>query len=308
VCVRHSFEEGGEHVREPFVPVKRAGLPDTLHYSEWPGVRVGFSLRTGGVSQTPFASLNVALHVHDAPADVIQNRQLLAAAEQLPFAAWTCAEQVHGTEVRVVSAADGRGAGRLERADAIAAVDGLVTNESELWLTSFYADCVPLYFYDPQHQVLALSHAGWRGTVGHIARVTLQTMADRFGSEPAEVRALIGPAIGACCYEVDGPVVDAVRTVCAALNDVESSHASGRPTDAFAEVFRPTDSIAKKGVLDLKLLNQKIMMKAGVLPQHIEISQYCTCCRTDLFFSHRGEHGNTGRMVAWLYRTAEETR
>jgi YfiH family protein len=284
-------------VQEPFVTVQREGLPAVLHYLRWPGVRVGFSLRMGGVSQIPFASLNVALHVHDAPPDVIQNRHLLAAAEQLPFAAWTCGEQVHGTEVRVVTANDGRGAGRLERAAALPGVDGLLTSESDIWLTSFYADCVPLYFYDPRRQVLAVAHAGWRGTVGQIAHQTIQKMMQQFGSAPADVRVLIGPSIGACCYEVDGPVIEAVRNLCLSFDD---------GANIFAAVFRPTPLSAEKGMLDLKRLNQKIIMKAGVFAQHIEISQYCTCCRTDLFFSHRGEHGKTGRMVAWLYRPAEE--
>jgi YfiH family protein len=273
-----------------------------FRYDGWERVNVGFSSRLGGVSRAPFATLNLALHVADEDDTVIANRRLLAKALHIEPERWVCAEQVHGNNVLAVERAQ-CAAGLLRREDALPDADGMMTNDDGVWLTSFYADCVPLYFYDPVHRVIATAHAGWRGTVADIVGEVLRGMVAKYGSDVREVRGLIGPAIGACCYEVDEQVRAAVAGVLADDENHQDgdSSKSSKGVSALARVCKPSENGQGKYKLDLKRCNQMLMMKAGMLPQHIESSQYCTCCRSDLFFSHRGEQGKTGRMAAWMY-------
>ncbi|MEI7026761.1 peptidoglycan editing factor PgeF [Paenibacillus sp. y28] len=271
---------------EPFVVSGgEEGQPVLFHIQDWeariPGLTAGFSSRRGGVGEGSFDSLNCALHVADRPEHVELNRRRIAGAVGTTFEAWTCAEQVHSAEVAVVTLKD-RGRGRLSRADAFADTDGLITRERGIWLNAFFADCVPLFFVDPVTRSIGLAHAGWRGTVQRIAGKTVERMQEAFGAKPETIRAAIGPSIGECCYEVDEAVI---REVQAGLPDV---------TEGW------TRRENGKFMLDLKQINTQILSKAGILPEHIEITQWCTSCNTDWFFSHRKESGRTGRMTAWI--------
>lgn len=254
------------------------GLPPYLAVSAWldkPGVRAGISLREGGVSASPMDSLNCALHVGDEPDRVLENRRRLSKAAGFAAEDWTCAEQVHGHRVKLVTAGD-RGAGRLARESAFADTDALMTREPGIMLAAFFADCVPLFFCDPVNRAVAIAHAGWRGTAANIAAETVRAMEERFGTRPGDLLAAIGPSIGPCCYEVDDAVVRQIGM---------------KP---------PVRKDNGRYMLDLKEANRQFMIKAGLGPNHIEVSGYCTCCRTDLFFSHRGEGGKTGRMAAFI--------
>ena len=235
---------------------------------------------------------NTALHVGDDPAAVIENRKLVAKRLGWPFEAWTCAEQVHGNRVRVITR-DTVGSGRNDRESAIPDTDALVTNEPDLLLVMFYADCVPLYFYDPVTQCLGLAHAGWKGTVADIAARTVETMSAAFGAKPANIRGAIGPSIGGCCYEVDEAVLQHVRPVLESLR-------TGSDQEPVKSIIQPSQD--GRARLDLKLLNRHLMIKAGILPSNIELTSWCTGCRTDLLYSHRMEQGQTGRMMSWLGR------
>jgi YfiH family protein len=164
-----------------------------------------------------------------------------------------------------------------------------MTDVPNVLLASFYADCVPLYFYDPEHQAAALAHAGWKGTVQQIAAETIQAMEQAYGSNPQTLVAAIGPSIGSCCYEVDGMVTAKVKRLIGELN--LSDH---------EQETMMTLSENGKANLNLKEINRQIMIKAGILPIHIEITQWCTGCRRDLFYSHRKEGGLTGRMASWI--------
>ncbi|WP_367903366.1 peptidoglycan editing factor PgeF [Paenibacillus sp. PL2-23] len=252
------------------------------------GLTAGFSGRSGGVSAKPWDSLNIGLHVGDKADDVIRNRRRIAEGIGWSFDAWTCAEQVHGARVAAVTEAD-RGRGRSELQDAIAGCDALMTNVPGVLLTSFYADCVPLYFYEPAAGVVALAHAGWRGTAGMIAKETLLAMESAYGVNPGNVLAAIGPSIDACCYEVDGAVVTELERILGEL---------GLDSDAAAACMRRKGN--GKAEPSLKEINRQIMIKAGILASHIELSNWCTGCRTDLFYSHRTEGGRTGRMASWI--------
>jgi YfiH family protein len=250
--------------------------PAMLFLSGWVsdrGVTAGFTTRHAG---------NVALHVGDDAEAVIARRKKMASALNWDFGAWTCGEQVHGTSVRVVRREEA-GRGRLNRQTAFPDTDALITDEPNILLVQFFADCVPLYFLDPATGAIGLAHAGWRGTVENIAGQTVNRMREVFGTKPHELFAAIGPSIGACCYEVDDKVISRVRA-----------------TAADDGVLTPTEN--GRARLDLKELNRQLMIKAGILPSRIELSIWCTSCRNDLFFSHRAEQGRAGRMMSWLGR------
>jgi YfiH family protein len=236
---------------------------------------VGFTSRAGGVSQPPMTSLNCALHVGDQVEDVITNRQLVSERAGFTFDAWTCAEQVHSNAIQKVSRQH-MGSGKYSRDHAFQDTDALISNEIGIMLTAFFADCVPLYFVDPVHHAIGLAHAGWKGTALLIAERTVEAMHREFGSQPEQIFAAIGPSIGVCCYEVNDQVIEQL--------DCE----------------RPVQKPNGRYMLDLKETNRQFMIRAGILPINIEISEWCTSCNTDLFYSHRAENGQTGRMTAWI--------
>ncbi|MOA02188.1 Laccase domain protein [compost metagenome] len=164
-----------------------------------------------------------------------------------------------------------------------------MTDVQDVLLASYYADCVPLYFYDPENQAIALAHAGWKGTVKQIAAETIQAMQRAYGSKPEQLMAAIGPSIGDCCYEVDGPVIGQVQQL---MDELQLD------ADLAGTLLSMKES--GKANLNLKEINRQIMIKAGILPIRIELTKWCTGCRRDLFFSHRKENGTTGRMASWI--------
>jgi len=276
---------------EPFVEQKKAqDQPGLFTIQKWmheyPGLTSGFTSRLGGVSKAPCSSLNCGLHVNDVPQDVVTNRERLAEAVGQPFEAFTYAEQVHSNEIIVVDEQH-KGKGRLSRESAIQAKDGFITNQRGIMLCAQFADCVPLYFYDPVTGVIGLAHAGWKGTVLKISMATISSMTHTFGSRPEHIRAVIGPSIGACCYEVDETVAVRVREVLYDMPEIEAESVLSAKGNG-------------KYMLNLQELNRIIMRQAGILSSHIEVTQLCTSCNTDTFFSHRKEGGSTGRMVAWI--------
>jgi YfiH family protein len=262
---------------EPFNPPvmegEQAGQLILDNGDKGAGVTAGFTTRHAG---------NTALHVGDDAAAVVERRRRIADRIGWNFTAWTCAEQVHGNSVHLVRQQDA-GRGSVDRGSAIADTDAIITDESDILLVQYFADCVPLYFIDPVTGALGLAHAGWKGTVADIARETVRRMTETYGTNPADVKAAVGPSIGGCCYEVDEAVIRHIRPI-AETEGVLTPAGNGRAR------------------LDLKELNRHLMIKAGILPSRIEISRWCTGCRTDLFFSHRKENGSTGRMMSWLGR------
>lgn len=275
-------------MQEPFRRIEKDGLPVVYEPAGWKplfaGLDIGISSRIGGVSTGLFQSLNCGLHVDDHPQQVVKNRRILASATTLPFEAWTFAEQVHGNGVEVVTEKH-RGLGRDSRITALQETDAMVTDKEGICLSLQFADCVPIYFIDPVRRVIALAHAGWKGTVKKIAMHTIDKMSEVFGCRKDTMMSIIGPSIRSCCYEVDTRVIREVNAVMEELQ-IEDS--------AYSQINEHHYK------LDLQQLNRQIMIKAGMLPTHIEISNICTSCNTDSFFSHRAEKGMTGRMVAWI--------
>ncbi|PZD93880.1 peptidoglycan editing factor PgeF [Paenibacillus sambharensis] len=278
---------------EPFVRQTNDGKPSLHMLQSWieemPGLTAGITGREGGVSGEPWRSLNCAFHVGDDPEAVIRNRQLVTEALGWTLEAWTCAEQVHGTAVFRVMGKD-RGSGSVSRESAIPGADAIMTDVPGVLLASFYADCVPLFFLDPVNHAAALAHAGWKGTVGGIARNTIEAMSSAYGTDPASLRCAIGPSIGACCYEVYGPVKEQITEAAERL-----SEENGTPADTL--VTRTGDGTAR---VNLKEINRQIMIKAGILATNIEITKQCTGCLTGEFYSHRVEQGRAGRMASFI--------
>ncbi|GFN30411.1 peptidoglycan editing factor PgeF [Paenibacillus xylaniclasticus] len=285
---------------EPFVwdQAQRSGA-SLLMLDSWTGryagLTAGFTTRLGGVSGKPWASLNMGLHVGDKNEAVVENRRLLTEAIGWPFESFTCAEQVHSDHVQVVKAEDA-GRGRDSRQTAFQHTDALVTNVPGVLLASFYADCVPLYFYDPENNAVGLAHAGWKGTAAEIAIRTVETMREHYGTDPAKLYGAIGPAIGVCCYEVDGAVIGRMEELCRSF----SYNTATFDSSAAAIERMVQHKGGGKAMLDLKEINRHIMIKAGILPIHIELTNWCTSCSNDLLYSHRAEHGATGRMASWI--------
>ena len=244
-----------------------------------PGLRHAVSGRAGGRSRGELAGLNVSFAVGDDPAVVLENRRDLCAAVGIPPESVVCAAQVHGTRVAHVGRSD-RGRGFESRESAIRDVDGLVTDETGVFLWLSFADCTPVLLFDPVRRAVGIAHAGWRGTVGGIAARAVEALAREFGSDPADLVAAVGPCIGSCCYEVGAEVAAAAR--------------AGLPS--------PDDALTESGPsswrLDLTAANAQLLRSAGVAPRQIEVSGLCTSCRSDLLFSHRAQSGRAGRFAA----------
>ncbi|MGB9802734.1 MAG: peptidoglycan editing factor PgeF [Desulfofundulus sp.] len=241
----------------------------------------GFTTRHGGVSTGAYATLNMAFHVGDDPHRVLANRERVCRDLEMAPEHLVAGEQVHGDRVAVVGKVH-RGRGARAAQDALPATDALITGERLVPLSSYYADCVPVFLLDPVRRVVGLAHAGWKGTYLGIAGKTVQAMGRFFGSRPGDCLAGIGPSIGPCCYEVDTPVVDRFKDRYSFWRDILVPNRSGR------------------WQLDLWEANRRILMEAGLEPGNIFISRICTCCRQDLFFSYRGSGGLTGRMAALI--------
>lgn len=240
-----------------------------------------FTTRKGGVSEGIFESLNLSFQRGDKREAVEENFRRVAKALGTEYENFVFTDQTHTTNVKRVGREDaGKG---ITRERGYTDVDGLITNEPGIVLSTFYADCVPLYFVDPVHKAIGLSHSGWRGTVGRMGKVTLEAMKREFGTEPEDVICAIGPSICQSCYEISEDVA------------VE-----------FQKEFPGQESeilIAKgkgKYQLDLWRANELILLEAGVLREHLAVTDICTCCNQKLLFSHRASKGKRGNLGAFL--------
>ena len=231
----------------------------------------GFSTRLGGVSKGIYASMNLSFTRGDEDAAVRENYRRFAAALGFSEKDIVTSDQTHTANVRIVTDED-RGNG-ITKPRPYTDVDGMITNVRGLVLATFYADCVPLYFIDSVHHAIGLSHSGWRGTVSKIGAVTVKKMQETYGTDPKDVYAAIGPSICQDCYEVSEDVADAFCTEFAGReNEILIGKGNG------------------KYQLDLWRANEIVLEEAGVLKEHISVTNVCTCCNPKLLFSHRASH------------------
>lgn len=243
-------------------------------------VRHGFSTRLGGVSSGECAALNLGYKRRDTREAVTENFHRFCKALGIPAAHMVFTDQVHRDRVAQVSESD-RGKGFSMPSD-ILKTDGLITDCPEVALVTFYADCVPLFFLDRCRPAIGLSHAGWRGSAAAIGPKTVHKLQAAFRTDPACLLAGIGPSIGPCCFEVDAPVADAFRQAFPQWEE---------------KIIAPR---GRKYHIDLWTANALQLEAVGISPENISIARQCTCCRRDLFFSHRGEAGRTGSLAAIL--------
>lgn len=244
-------------------------------------VKQCFTTRMGGVSEGIFSSLNVSFTRGDVEAAVRENYRRIAEAMDVDVERFVFTDQTHTTNVRVVTQEDaGKG---IVRERGYTDVDGLITNVPGLVLSTFFADCVPLYFVDPVNKAIGMSHSGWRGTVGRMGKVTLDAMKEAYGTRPEDVFCAIGPSICQDCYEVSADVAAEFAKEFAGYE---------------SDIMYPT--IPEKYQLDLWRANEIVLLEAGVLPEHIAVTNICTCCNPEKLFSHRASHGKRGNLGAFM--------
>lgn len=253
------------------------GIPSL---SDFPELIHGFTTRFGGVSTGDYASLNLNFNKPDPADNVMKNYRILGKQLGVPLQDMVLSHQVHDKNVLP---ADRRHAGMgLTRERSYRDIDGLATDISGLMFVTLYADCVPVYFYDPVNGVIALAHSGWKGTLLNIANEAIKVLKEVYSCKPKNIHAAFGPHIRACCFEVDENVAD-----------------SFLGTFGWAEDFisRRTDG---KRVIDLERIITRNLSISGVPEEKISGCSICTKCHNDIFFSHRGSNGRCGTGAAFL--------
>ncbi len=245
-------------------------------------VKHGFTTRQGGVSEGIFSTLNLSFTRGDDAAAVAENFRRTAEALDIDMDRIVCSHQTHTTNIRVVTEADA-GKGVTVRRD-YCDVDGMITDIPGLTLATFFADCVPLYFVDPAHRAIGMSHSGWKGTAARMGERTLEAMGETYGTRPEDVICAIGPSICQACYEVGEDVAEEFAREFAGHED---------------EILTARE-VPGKYLLDLWRSNEIVLLEAGVLPEHLSVTDICTCCNPDVLFSHRASHGRRGNLGAFL--------
>lgn len=251
-------------------------------FEQFPDIVHAFSTRLGGVSQGIYSSMNLSFTRGDEDAAVHENYRRLANAVGFNVEDIVTSDQTHTANVRVVTEED-RGKG-ITKPRSYTDVDGMITNVPGLVLATFYADCVPLYFVDPVHHAIGLSHSGWRGTVEKIGKVTVEKMKEEYGTEPEDLYAAIGPSICQDCYEVSEDVILEFQ------KSFEEKY--------WDRLFYKKEN--GKYQLNLWEANHLIMLEAGIEEEHISMPGICTCCNPEFLFSHRASHGKRGNLGAFL--------
>jgi polyphenol oxidase len=228
------------------------------------------------VSVGAFAGLNMSTATGDSNQNVTENWQLLSNAFAIAGDDFFLLHQVHQDHVLVIDQPHEKPFG------APPAYDAVITDQPDVALCIKTADCVPVFLVDPERRVIANIHAGWKGTALNIAGKVIATMAERFGSRVEKMLAVIGPAIGSCCYEVDEPVISAMG-----------------PWGKDIKICRSVPG-QDRWMLDLPLINRRQMIHSGIRERNMTAIDLCTSCREDLFYSHRRDRGKTGRQVHFI--------
>ena len=279
------WKTGPGAMKERSVPLKDGSVLQLLYFpmlQQTGLVRHCFTTRQGGVSTGMFSSLNLSFSRGDKREAVEENFRRLSEALDVSKEQFVFSDQTHTTRVRRVIKGDaGNG---LTREKSFFDTDGLITDEPGLMLSTFYADCVPLFFVDPVHRAIGLSHSGWRGTVGRMGKVTLEMMHKQYKTNPSQVFAAIGPSICQDCYEVSGDVIERFKeTFDEAL---------------WSELFY--EKAGGKYQLDLWRANLAVLTEAGIPKEQIAVTNVCTHCNPEILFSHRSLGTARGNLSAFL--------
>lgn len=245
------------------------------------GLIHGFSTRLGGVSKGYFSSMNLSFQRGDREEDVRENYKRIGEAigfspENLVFS-----DQIHEDTIYSVTKDD---CGKGYTKELLKGNDGLVTNERQVPLVTFYADCVPIFFYDPVKEVIGMAHSGWRGTVKRIGCKMLSKMQTEYGSKVEDILVVIAPSICKDCYEISEDVANEFKKE---MKEI--------PTELYLE-----EKGNGKYQLDLWKVNEEMLLRAGVQREHLAVTDLCTCCNPELFFSHRASEGKRGNLAGFM--------
>lgn len=234
------------------------------------------STRIGGISPAPFYSLNLGIHTEDAVRNISTNYAMLCSALHIDLQSVVTSHQVHETNIACIESMPARKY-PFPLEHALNGYDAFITDKPGITLMVRIADCVPLILYDPAKQVLGVVHAGWKGTLAGITEKTVATLMHDYGCTPTNIKAGIGPSIGSCCFSVQKDVADLFHA-------------------RFSNTRQCVYTTAGGTNIDLQEANRQQLISAGCAPDNIEMSRLCTACNLNLFFSHRGEKGKTGRF------------
>ncbi len=227
-------------------------------------VVAGQSTRLGGVSRAPYSSMNLGMSVNDLKENVLKNRELFFGELEIQLDELVISKQVHGNDVFVATTPT-----------ITEGYDALITNRPYVFLAVSIADCTPILIYDTKNKAVAAIHAGWKGTVAEIVKLTLHKMQEEYGSKGTDCQAYIGACISYSNFGVGEEV---------------AQH--------FDSNFKRFDREKQKWFVDLKAVNKQQLLDFGVDAQNIELSSYCTVQDENIFFSHRRDKGVSGRMMA----------
>jgi len=237
----------------------------------------GFSTRNGGVSRPPYNSLNLSFGTDDPVAHVEGNRSAFSRSFGLDPHQLLTVKQVHGKDLLLIDEPNPDLSHFLK-----IEVDAIATNQPGIMIGILTADCLPILIWSEQRKVIAAVHAGWRGASNGLVAKTVQAMVRQFDCDVSELKAAIGPGIGAHQYEVDRPVRDAFR----------------KGTGFWKEISRETS--LGHWLINLPMSCQLQLEQLGFDPKNIDIAEECTCCHPELFFSHRRDQGTTGRQLGFI--------
>ncbi len=229
---------------------------------------IGF--RKGGVSPKPYQSLNLGLHTNDTASNVLENRKKFFKTIGIHYKDIITLQQIHSNKVIIIDKKD-KGKGALNYNDSVAEADAMVTNQKQLPLVIFTADCASIFFYEKKQKIIGIAHAGWKGAYLNITKKVVNTI-KKMGGDLKEIIVAIGPAIGSCCYEVDKQFVKKFK----------NRHYQERQGKYYFDLIRA---------------NQSHLINSGIKSENIYPSNFCTATHDDLCYSYRKE-GETGRMAS----------
>ncbi|MDQ1298134.1 MAG: purine-nucleoside/S-methyl-5-thioadenosine phosphorylase / adenosine deaminase [Campylobacterota bacterium] len=236
--------------------------------NEYPYVTAHFTTREGGVSQSPYGTLNLAFHVGDTEEDVVENHRLLGEKLNYNPRRLIHMRQIHSDIVTVVSS--------TMNFESPPQCDALITNRVNVPLMVMSADCTPVLIYDPKNHAIGAVHAGRAGALKSIVPKTLHAMEKHFGTSPEEVLITLGPSIHGCCYEINETIAD----------DVKEKGYENALLHQKEKVYLDVNTI-----LYLQLRAMRVSSRC------IESASHCTSCHNGDYFSYRADHQRTGRIA-----------
>ena len=234
-----------------------------------------FTTKSEGKSKGPYKSLNFGINTNDNKIDIKSNFGLLKNIDSFSNSTIVCGNQIHSNRVYTIE--EGL---RNSNINEIGDYDGLITNNKEITLFTYHADCLAIFFLDPVNKIIGLAHGGWKGILNNISKEIIREMSSKYKSKPEDIIVYISPGISKCCFETGEEVYEQFIS----KYEYAKKYIGNRKNNKYH--------------IDLKAMAVEQLKQCGIL--NIEVSNKCTYCENDLFYSHRRDKGITGRMGAFL--------